>query len=123
MKICPKCRFLDHEKNGPSYDCPMCGVIYSRIGDRAYEYKDKESKLRFEKIPIENLRPSWTWEEIKNGPKKRSWNFWLWVVLIIAAMLVTAINIQRSIGSESIIPELIPFKQENNDTINKKHKI
>lgn len=37
MKICPKCRFLDHELSGPNYECPMCGVIYSRVAEKKAE--------------------------------------------------------------------------------------
>lgn len=56
----------------------------------------KEKKWwKFEKIPLSELRPSWTWEEIKNGPKPRKWNFWLWVALVVAAAAITATSLIR----------------------------
>lgn len=61
------------------------------------EKKKNKTKRKwpFEKIPLDELRPGWTWNEIKNGPKPRKWNFWLWVAMILAASMITALNIHR----------------------------
>lgn len=87
MKICPKCRYLDHEESGPNYECPMCGVIYSRAIDKINEEKIKYNEQQFEK----------TWAKIKKTPEKAFSTFWIWAGLMAIVAIVSGINIQNNI--------------------------
>lgn len=92
MKICPKCRYLDHEDNGPNYECPMCGVIYSRVIDKINEEKIIYNEQLFEK----------KWARIKRNPEKALSAFWIWAGLMAVVAIVSGINIQKSIQKADI---------------------
>ncbi len=86
MKICPKCRYLDHEENGPNYECPMCGVIYSKVFDDINREKIAQNERNFDK----------TWNKIKRAPEKAFSTFWIWAGLMAVVAIISGINIQRN---------------------------
>jgi hypothetical protein len=99
MKICPKCRYLDHEENGPSYECPMCGVIYSRAYDKINEEKIRYNEQKFER----------TWSKIKKAPDKAFSTFWVWAGIIAVVTTISAINMQKDFKQTDL------FKQVSKD--------
>lgn len=111
MKICPKCRYLDHEESGPNYECPMCGVIYSRAIDKINEEKIKYNEQQFEK----------TWAKIKKAPEKAFSTFWIWAGLTAIVAIISGINIQKNMQYIKIptgreVDKTINFKNENFQT-------
>lgn len=95
MKICPKCRYLDLEGNGPSYECPMCGVIYSRVIDKINEEKIKYNEQQFDK----------KWARIKKKPEKQFSTFWIWAGLMAIVAIISGINIQKNIQNTNLPTE------------------
>ena len=91
MKICPKCRYLDHEENGPNYECPKCGVIYSRAHEAINEEKIKQNEKRFTQ----------TWAKTGATTRKNTGTFWVWAAVFIT---VIAFNAIRHINSPEIKP-------------------
>ena len=93
MKICPKCRYLDHEKDGPHYECPKCGVIYSKAQEVINEEKRRRNEQRYEaqKKATAKHTQVWTWDSIKSGPKSQQ-TFWVWAGLIAIVMTVTGLR-------------------------------
>lgn len=89
MKICPKCRYLDHEENGPNYECPMCGVIYSKVIDDINREKIARNERYFDK----------TWNKIKRAPEKAFSTFWIWAGLMAVVAIISGINIQRNVAT------------------------
>lgn len=85
MKICPKCRYLDHEENGLNYECPMCGVIYSRVLDDINREKIAQNERHFD---ID-------WNKIKRAPKKAFSAFWVWAGLMLVVAIISGVNIRR----------------------------
>lgn len=100
MKICPKCRYLDHEENGPNYECPMCGVIYSRVIDKINEEKIRYNEQQFEK----------KWNKFKKAPEKAFSTFWIWAGIMAVVAVISGINIQNSTRQTDIFNT----KQNNN---------
>lgn len=88
MKICPKCRYLDHEENGPNYDCPKCGVIYSKVFDDINREKIAQNESNFNK----------TWNKIKRAPDNAFSTFWIWAGLMAVVAIIFGINIQRNVS-------------------------
>jgi hypothetical protein len=88
MKICPKCRYLDHEENGPNYECPKCGVIYSKVIDDINREKIARNERNFDK----------TWNKIKRAPKTAFSTFWIWAGLMAVVAIISGINIQRNVA-------------------------
>ncbi len=108
MKICPKCRYLDHEENGPNYECPKCGVIYSRALDAINEEKRRKNEINYEKsarsakAKTSTYHQPWTWEGIKSGSKSRQ-TFWVWAGII--SIILTSISLRdRALKNDSFIP-------------------
>ncbi len=105
MKICPKCRYLDHEENGPSYECPMCGVIYSKA-----IYTINKEKIRRNETEFQNS--AWN----KRNQSQIFSSKWIWVMLIAAASIITAINMKGAVNVESSLPVMptvtMPQKSE-----------
>ncbi|KAF5053147.1 hypothetical protein DSECCO2_401470 [anaerobic digester metagenome] len=93
MKICPKCRYLDHEENGPNYECPMCGVIYSRVIDKINEEKIKYNEQQFEK----------KWNKFKKAPEKAFSTFWIWAGIMAVVAVISGINIQNNARHTDIV--------------------
>lgn len=87
MKICPKCRYLDHEENGPNYECPKCGVIYSKVFDDINREKIARNERNFDK----------TWNKIKRSPEKAFSTFWIWAGLMAVVAVISGINIQKNV--------------------------
>ncbi len=87
MKICPKCRYLDHEENGPNYECPMCGVIYSKVID----------DINREKIARNERNSDKTWNKINRAPEKAFSAFWIWAGLMAVVAIISGINIRKNV--------------------------
>jgi hypothetical protein len=87
MKICPKCRYLDHEENGPNFECPKCGVIYSKVFDDINREKIAQNERNFDK----------TWNKIKRSPEKAFSTFWIWAGLMAVVAVISGINIQKNV--------------------------
>jgi hypothetical protein len=88
MKICPKCRYLDHEENGPNYECPKCGVIYSKVVDDINREKIARNERNFDH----------TWNKIKRAPEKAFSTFWIWAGLMAVVAIISGIYIQRNVA-------------------------
>jgi hypothetical protein len=89
MKICPKCRYLDHEENGPNYECPKCGVIYSRAFEAINEEKIKQNEMHF----------AHTWAKAGSNTQKNAGTFWVWVAVFIT---IITFNVIRNIRTSGI---------------------
>lgn len=98
MKICPKCRYLDHEENGPNYECPMCGVIYSKVFDDINREKIARNERNFDK----------TWNKIKRAPEKAFSTFWIWAALMAVVAIISGINIQRNVATVDHVRPAFP---------------
>jgi hypothetical protein len=82
MKICPKCRYLDHEENGPNYECPKCGVIYSRAFEAINEEKIRQNEKHFSR----------TWAKAGSSTQKKIGTFWVWAAVFITLIAFQAIR-------------------------------
>ena len=89
MKICPKCHYLDHEENGPNYECPKCGVIYSRAFEAINEEKIKQNEKHF----------AHTWAKAGITTRKNPGTFWVWVAVFLT---VIAFNVIRNVKTSGI---------------------
>jgi hypothetical protein len=98
MKICPKCRYLDHEENGPNYECPKCGVIYSKVVDDINREKIARNERNFDQ----------TWNKIKRAPEKAFSTFWIWAGLMAAVAIISGINIQRNMATVDHVRQILP---------------
>jgi len=94
MKICPKCRYLDHEENGPNYECPKCGVIYSRAYEAINEEKIKQNEKRF----------AHTWAKARAGTRKKTGAFWVWAAVFMSIIAFNAIRNINSSGTNRPTP-------------------
>lgn len=90
MKICPKCNFLDHETSGPSYECPKCGVIYSKVIYDINKEKIKRNEEAFK-----------GWKKHSKSDNKNTVLIWASLLVIISAGFYVTKNSPVSMPIES----------------------
>lgn len=102
MKICPKCRYLDHEENGPNYECPMCGVIYSQVHKKINEEKIKYNEKTFEK----------KWAKFKQKPTRSYQTPLIWMAMIASISIITTINLRKDFMKTDLFKEMNSNKEQ-----------
>lgn len=112
MKICPKCRYLDHEETGSSYECPKCGVIYSRVLESINQEKIRKN---VESYTIVKKKNGWSIDTVPT--------FWVWAGIAAIVAVISGINIQRTLGNENYFPSVPTSPQKTSERFVTKYEI
>lgn len=112
MKICPKCRYLDHEETGSSYECPKCGVIYSRVLESINQEKIRKN---VESYTIVKKKNGWSIDTVPT--------FWVWAGIAAIVAVISGINIQRTLGNENYFPSVPTSPQKTSERFVTKYEM